>query len=44
MNDCFDVKDVFYLFGRWLENVFKGNLMLQFSWLKEFQKGKVSGR
>ena len=27
----------------WSENVFKGNLMLQFSWLEEFRWGKVSG-
>ena len=27
----------------WSENVFKGNLMLQFSWLEEFRYGKVSG-
>ena len=26
----------------WLENGFKENLMLQFSWLKEFRLGKVS--
>ena len=27
----------------WLENVFKGNLMLYLSWLKEFRQRKVSG-
>ena len=27
----------------WSENVFKGNLMLQFSWLEEFCYGKASG-
>ena len=27
----------------WSENVFKGNLMLQFSWLEGFRWGKVSG-
>ena len=26
----------------WSENVFKGDLILQFSWLEEFCKGKVS--
>ena len=27
----------------WSEDVFKGNLMFQFSWLEEFCHGKVSG-
>ena len=27
----------------WSENVFKGNLMLQFSWSEKFRKGKVYG-
>ena len=27
----------------WSKNVFKGNLMLQFSWLEEFRQGKVFG-
>ena len=27
----------------WSENVFNENLLLKFSWLEEFRKGKVSG-
>ena len=27
----------------WSENVLKGNLMFQFSWLEEFRLGKVFG-
>ena len=37
--DLFDVKDFKRnsTDGTWSENVFKENLMLQFSWLKEFR-------
>ena len=37
--DLFDVKDFQKKFDMiiWSENVFKGNLMLQFSWLEEFR-------
>ena len=42
--DFFDVKDFHKKFGRWIwsEKGFKGNLMLQFSWLEDFRKGNVS--
>ena len=44
--DLFDVKDFKRnsTDGTWSEDVFKENLMLQFSWLKEFGQGKVSRR
>ena len=43
--DLFDVKisKESWQMVIWSENVFKENLMLQFSWLEEFRKGKVSG-
>ena len=32
---CIDFKKILQM-GIWLENVLKGNLVLQFSWLEEF--------
>ena len=42
--DLFDVKDLKRTkqVVIWSEYVFKGNLMLQFSWLEEFRQGNVS--
>ena len=47
MNDLFDMKDVqiskeILQMVIWSENVFEGNLMLQFSWLEEFRWGMLS--
>ena len=43
--DLFDAKDLKEIWQMviWSENVFKDNLLLQFSCLEEFGKGKVSG-
>ena len=47
MNDLFDMKDIqiskeILQMVIWSENVFEGNLMLQFSWLEEFRWGMLS--
>ena len=47
MNDLFDMKDVqiskeILQMVIWSENVFEGNLILQFSWLEEFHWGMLS--
>ena len=41
---CIDFKKEIWQIVISSENVFKGNLMFQFSWTEEFHHGKVSGR
>ena len=41
---CIDFKNEIWQMTIWSKNVFKGNLMFQFSWFEEFRQGKVSWR